>query len=289
MSSAVDRANKLVWGSRDVVELFAEREGFSSDAEAYVMRRVAAAVNGGPILDVGVGGGRTVGFLRSVSADYVAIDYVDELVSATRNRHPGIRVEHMDARDLSAFADGAFALVVFSRNGIDGLTHVDRRRALGEIHRVLRPGGLLAYSTHNLDYRSPARLRSRIDPRQLVKRPGYAARRIARLPRTILEYRRLRAMGASGEGWASFATLGYGRPVIWHRVTLAEAVRELRDSGFAAVELYESSGLAATIDVASATPPAAGQTVDASELPTLHLVAHKLRPCAAPTTRFAAE
>jgi SAM-dependent methyltransferase len=275
MSSDFDRANRLVWGSRDVVELFLQRQGFSSDAEAHVMRRVATAAKDQPILDVGVGGGRTVPFLRAVSTEYLGIDFVEALVDATRHRYPDACVEHMDARNLTRLGDEGFALVVFSQNGIDGVSHGDRLRVLNELHRVLRPGGLLAYSTLNLDDRSPGRIRRHFDPRTLIKRPGYAARRITRLPRTIWEYQRLRALSTRGEGWATVASLGYGRPVIWHRVTFAESVRELRDSGFTTVELYSSAGLIVTVNAASTSLHAVAQAVDTSSWSTLHLVAEK--------------
>ena len=48
-----------------------------------------------------------------------------------------------DARNLSRFGDGKFALVLFSFNGIDGVGRADRYRILREFHRVVRPGGWL--------------------------------------------------------------------------------------------------------------------------------------------------
>jgi len=128
-------------------------------------------------------------------------------------------------------------------------------------------------------------MRRHFDPRPLINRRRYAARRIARLPRTIWEYRRLRSLSARGEGWASFASLGYGRPVIWHRVTFAESVRELRDSGFTTVELYSSAGLTATVDAASNSVHPAAQAVDTRGWSTLHLVAHKGHPELPPDVR----
>ena len=178
----------------------------------------------------------------------------------------------MDARNLSSLADAAFALVVFSRNGIDGVAYEDRARVLNEFNRVLRPGGLLAYSTHNLDYR-PTKARGwKVDPRRLLNQPTEATRRFARLPKSALEYRRLRALNTRGDGWAARATFGYGRPVIWHHFSFAGAVRELRAAKFATVELYDSTGLRASVNAAD---PPAPRRVDTSAAPTLHLVAQK--------------
>lgn len=235
------------------------------------MRRIAGAARDQPILDIGVGGGRTVPLLRSLSADYVGVDYVVELVRAARRRFPHVRIEHMDARDLGDFADRSFAVVIFSRNGIDAVLHADRRQVFHEIHRVLRPGGLLAYSTHNLDHPSASRLRWHLDRRQLVRHPQRTLRRVIRLPSSIRNYWRLRMLNTSGEGWATIATFGYGHAVAWHHVTFAEAVRELRSSGFSAVELYGSTGLLTSIE----DPAASVRDLDTSDLPSLHLVARR--------------
>jgi SAM-dependent methyltransferase len=263
-----DQANRLAWGSSDVIKLFATRAGFASDAEAHVMRRLAAEANDQPILDIGVGGGRTVPLLRIVSSDYVGIDYIDGLVRAARRRYPDARLRCLDARNLSAFADETFGLVVFSRNGIDGVPHDDRARILREVHRVLRPGGLFAYSTQNLDHR---RSDPRPDWRRIVGQPLRTLKQAARLPKALADYRRLRGLNAVGDGWASDATLGYGFAVIWHRVSLVEALRELGEQGFESVEVYGPSGLIATIERSDPT----SNELDTRALPALHLVARK--------------
>ena len=108
-------------------------------------------MRGQPLLDLGVGGGRTLPLLRELSDDYTGIDYSAELVAAARRRFPQARIEIGDARDLSRFAASRFALVFFSFNGIDGITHDERGQVFREVLRVLRPRGLFAYSTNNLD------------------------------------------------------------------------------------------------------------------------------------------
>ncbi len=216
------------------------------------MQRLAAEARGQPILDVGVGAGRTLPYLRSLSDDYVAVDYLQEMVSLTRLRYPDARIEHADARDLAAFEDGTFALVVFSLNGIDGLAHEDRPRVHAAVKRVLRPGGLFAYSTHNLNHptagRPPwdrTRLPARIRPRPLL-------RWAAALPRRIHSYRGLRPLCEQGAGWAILVGAAYDFGILGHYVTLEEALRELREAGYAPdVEVYSTSG--ARLQLASDT------------------------------------
>jgi SAM-dependent methyltransferase len=244
LTGEIDLTNRGLWRSARVQRIFARRGGWTDAGEARVMERVAKEAGGQPILDIGVGAGRTLPYLRSLSDDYIAVDYLQEMVRLARSRYPDARIEHADARDLSAFADDKFALVVFSFNGIDGLAHEDRPKVHTAVKRVLRPGGVFAYSTHNLDHPSaghPPWDRSRL-PARITLRPlvGWAAR----LPRRARSYRRLRALCARGEDWAILVGASYNFGVVGHYVTLEEALRELREAGYApGVEVYSTSAV----------------------------------------------
>src|ERR1700677_2903050 len=152
MAGETERINADVWRSAEVLDIFAHRDGLIDPGEALLVQRIAEEADGRPILDIGVGGGRTIPYLRSASDEYVAIDYLEEMVSLARSRHPGVRIEQGDARNLSMFADDSFGAVFFSFNGIDGISHEGRRQVHASVRRVLRPGGIFGYSTHNLDY-----------------------------------------------------------------------------------------------------------------------------------------
>lgn len=266
MSNEFDPINRAVWASAPVRRIFARRQGWMDPGEALVMERIAEEAGGRSIIDIGVGAGRTLPYLRSLSDDYVAIDYVEELVQLTRARFPGARVEHGDARALDAFADASIDVAVFSFNGIDGVGHEDRPRVFRAVARVLRPGGLFAYSTHNLDHRlagrapwHPSRFHARNGVRPLVGS-------LVRLPKSVQAYRRLRDRTLRGDGWASLVDSAYSFSVVWHYVTVEQAIDELRTSGFTGdVEVYSTAG--ARVDL----------TDDTSESPWLHFVARKPR------------
>lgn len=148
--AAQDRINRSAWRSRSAQNWFGKLSDWTDPGEAAALAWVADEVRDQPLLDVGVGGGRTVPLLRRLSQDYTAVDYTQELVDVCRRNHPGVRVLHMDARNMAQFSDHSFALVMFSFNGIDAVDYEGRRAILREFARVLRPGGLALFSTHNL-------------------------------------------------------------------------------------------------------------------------------------------
>ncbi|MDQ0143537.1 class I SAM-dependent methyltransferase [Cupriavidus necator] len=150
METAQDRINRRAWASWGATRWFGTMTDWTDPGEAAALSYVAQDARDTPVLDVGVGGGRTVAMLRALSHDYLAIDYTARLVQVCRRNHPGVAVRLMDARDLSALADNSFGLVVFSFNGIDAVDYAGRGAILREFARVLRPGGLLLFSTHNL-------------------------------------------------------------------------------------------------------------------------------------------
>ncbi|HUK56917.1 MAG TPA: class I SAM-dependent methyltransferase [Nitrospiria bacterium] len=125
-------------------------KGLSPPEEA-ALAACGDCVRGRPILDLGVGAGRTVEALRAISADYIGVDYVEEMVAFCRRRFPGVRFEHADARSLTRFRDHTFALVVFACNGISMVDHAGRLAVLKTAHRLLEPGGFFIFSTYNRD------------------------------------------------------------------------------------------------------------------------------------------
>ena len=105
---------------------------------------------GSRILDLGVGGGRTTPYLAKRASRYVGVDYAASMVQACRTKFPELEFAVADAANLSAFSDASFDVVVFAFNGIDYvLPEQSRRLCFGHIHRVLRAGGVVIFSSHN--------------------------------------------------------------------------------------------------------------------------------------------
>lgn len=108
------------------------------------------------VLDVGCGAGRTTEPLYQRGFDVVGIDLSEEMVQKARALFPEIEFRVGDATDLE-FATGRFDYVLFSHNGIDYIHPESKRlQALSELRRVMNPGGVLVFSTHNTWYRFPA-------------------------------------------------------------------------------------------------------------------------------------
>ncbi len=150
MERRVNSANLATMRLEEAVRHYISKT-YVDRGEKALYNHIANEAAGKPILDIGVGGGRTVPHLTAISADYTAIDYSPEMVAAFAARFPGLRVLQADAVDLSAFDDASMFLVVFSCCGIDMVGPAGRRKILHEVRRVLAPGGAFIFSTHNLE------------------------------------------------------------------------------------------------------------------------------------------
>jgi SAM-dependent methyltransferase len=99
-----------------------------------------------PIADLGCGPGHVTAWLEGKGVRAVGIDLSAEMVAVGRREYPGVEFRTGDLLDLPA-VDGEFGAVV-ALYSIIHLEPGELRRALEEIHRVLRPEGLVLVAFH---------------------------------------------------------------------------------------------------------------------------------------------
>jgi len=132
------------------VDLYADR---MTDAALFPQERAAVeryfTEPGGSVLDVGCGAGRVTSLLADRGFEATGVDVSEPLVTDARARRPDVDFQVADVRSLP-FESATFDYAVFSFYGLDYvLPKAERLAALRELHRVLKPAGVLVFSSHN--------------------------------------------------------------------------------------------------------------------------------------------
>lgn len=244
-----DRNIKIFDAPGVAAQFEAGRMGWYGDqGERTALLAVAADVRGTPVLDVGVGGGRTTWLLRLLTDDYVAVDAAPNMVALCRQHYPDLDVRLGDARDLSDFAADTFGFALFSNNGVDAMDHDDRARVLSELARVVRPGGIVLYSTHNLrgpsfDERPWQRQRPEEPPsaRAQARATAQLAWRSLRDPAMYASYWRNRHL-EHHDGWAMGPLRAHGFRLVTHFIAADQLDAEVRAAGLRLTDVFAFGG-----------------------------------------------
>lgn len=147
----MDHINRRYYSTPQVVERYASEHSLRP-VESALVSMLASRIENRPVLDLGVGTGRTTGALAAMTRYYVGLDYSEQMLRACRRNHRDCNVLLCDARRL-CFRESSFEMACFFFNAIDDVNAADRLQILREIYRVLEPGGTFVFSGHNLDYR----------------------------------------------------------------------------------------------------------------------------------------
>ncbi len=213
-------------------------KGWNDIGEMKVLMSVAHAVRGRPVLDVGMGTGRTAPLLWLLTDDYVGIDYAPNMVEQAKAVLPGLDFRVGDVRDLRNFDDGSKALVLFSFNGLHCLDHDSRPAALANMARVVATGGYLAYSTLNLESPHPRKRPwtspERPDQKGVERAVRWTYRWLQwglRMTSNMKNWRQSQTSRRRGDGWANEPSAGSRWRLILHFTTLARAKAELAATG----------------------------------------------------------
>ncbi|MEO8521042.1 MAG: methyltransferase domain-containing protein [Acidobacteriota bacterium] len=112
--------------------------------QAMIARQVEllAPRPGDRVLDAGTGSGNLAAALVRTGADVVGIDFCEPAFELARRKAPTATFRFGDLTRPLAFANGEFDLVACSAV-LHVLSGREQRAAMGELARVLRPGGRL--------------------------------------------------------------------------------------------------------------------------------------------------
>ena len=146
----IDSLNLDFYNQPDTVEEYISQNQLWAE-EKLIFSQYASFIRAKAVLDLGCGGGRTTPALSEMAADYTGLDYSLPLIEGCKTKFQSETFVHGDASAMDMFGDAQFDFVLFSFNGIDCMSQDKRIKTLHEVHRVLKPGGVFAFSSHNRD------------------------------------------------------------------------------------------------------------------------------------------
>jgi SAM-dependent methyltransferase len=232
-----DAVNRRIYQAAKVHKWYPPDAGLDR-AETVALLSHAAAFAGRDVLDIGVGTGRTTPFLAPVARSYVATDYSAPLLAEFRRIHSGADARIADMRDLSAFGDASFDFVFASANVIDAVSHDDRLRTLGEFRRVLRPGGVVMFSSHNRGYRNAFR-----GPWiERARNPVTQAVYVARFMRGVMNHARVGPLRRRTDEYALLNDHGHDYAALHYYVDREHQRAQLEQAGFALLDVFDTRG-----------------------------------------------
>lgn len=206
--------------------------------EKVLFEHLSSKIEKARILDIGVGGGRTTQYLLPRASAYTGIDYVPEFVERVTKKYPTGTFTVGDARDLGKYEDEAFDFVLFSYNGIDVVSHDDRIRILREMHRVLKKGGVMMFSSHNRDYRHFRRPYWLMEPKFSKSFAKNLLSYIYFLPRHL----QMRKLEIFNDEYAIVNDQDHRFSLLVYYIRVGQQIKQLEDIGMSDVKAYNMKG-----------------------------------------------
>lgn len=227
-------SNLHCWEATDTVYYYSQQRELQRP-ELSILRYLGDRLRGMNMLDIGVGGGRTTRSFASSVREYVGIDHSTNMIESCQSQLSSFpdNVSFMvcDVRDMRVFDEGSFDFILFSFNGIDYLSHEDRLEAFQQMRRVVKKGGVICFSTHNL--------------RNLIGMPvfpGFSVNpvKMAHLASRYLRhaYRNLRFRRLGTERYAIVNDGAHGSRLATYYILPEEQLKQLSDCGFSEFRIF---------------------------------------------------
>jgi SAM-dependent methyltransferase len=230
-----DEVNRRVYHARGVHRSY--QSWTLTRAETLTLLKYQSAFANRDVLDLGAGTGRTSIYLAPLARRYEAIDYSPIMVEKMRSNFPEISVRLADLRDLP-FDDESFDVVFGPNNVLDAVSHDDRLRGLAEAHRVLRPGGLLIFSSHHRQYN-----KALSGPRMHWNRnPATQAMLVLRWIFQIVNHMRIGPLRKIEKEFALLNDEGHDYACLHYYIDKHNQLRQLTRAGFTTVEVLDCDG-----------------------------------------------
>jgi len=229
--------HKNTFAREDVVNHFRNFEPLF-ETERVLFAKLSPRLKDSKILDIGVGGGRTTRHLLEISSDYIGIDYVPQFAEETARKYPNTKICCGDATNLKDFDKDPFDFVLFSYNGIDYVPHSDRQVALDEAYRVLKPGGIFMFSSHNRDYKYFNKLPWHRDIEYTVSFLRFCTYCLYHLPK----HYEMKKYEIHNDDYALVNDSDHRYSLLHYYISIDKQVEHLNDAGFINVEAYDKDG-----------------------------------------------
>jgi hypothetical protein len=87
----LDQINQRAWTSRDAFREFTREKAWTDAGEQAAFELISRECRGQPLLDIGIGAGRTIPLMMRISSDYIGIDYTASLLELSASQAPASR------------------------------------------------------------------------------------------------------------------------------------------------------------------------------------------------------